>query len=84
VAERVRDGRTKEQIIAENLVSQALRGKQHAIAEVFDRLEGRPRQRVDLDVNDITKQLEGRSPQELHFIASALLRSAESGEWTTN
>ena len=83
VGETVPDGRTVEQCLVDKLVAQGLRGNQQAIAEIFDRLEGRPRQRVDLDINDITKQLEGRSAEELYFIASALLHYAEQGEWPT-
>ncbi len=69
-----KDGRTVEQQLAAQLVREALRGrnKRAAIAEIFDRLEGRPKQH--LDVNDITKQMEGRSSKEL-------IAFAETGRW---
>jgi hypothetical protein len=40
--------------------------------EILDRLEGKPRQA--LDFNDITKQLQGRTQEEL-------LAYAETGRW---
>lgn len=74
IAETLKDGRTVEQAVADELIRQALRGRRRlpAIAELFDRLEGKPRQVVDL--NDVTKQLEGRSDAEL-------LHYAETGKW---
>ena len=67
-------GRTVEEALAAELVRQALRGRRRlvAIAEIFDRLEGKPRQA--LDFNDITKQLQGRTEEEL-------LHYAETGKW---
>jgi serine/threonine protein kinase len=74
VAEVTADGRTVEQAIVDELISQALRGPKRlqAIAEILDRLEGKPRQA--LDFNDITKQLQGRTQEEL-------LAYAETGRW---
>jgi hypothetical protein len=74
VAEVTADGRTVEQAIVDELISQALRGQKRlqAIAEILDRLEGKPRQA--LDFNDITKQLQGRTQEEL-------LAYAETGRW---
>jgi hypothetical protein len=74
VAEVTADGRTVEQAIVDELIHQALRGRRRlvAIAEILDRLEGKPRQ--SLDFNDITRQLQGRTDAELlHF--------AETGKW---
>jgi hypothetical protein len=74
VAETLKDGRTIEQAVADELIRQALKGRRRlqAIAELFDRLEGKARQQVDL--NDITKQLQGRSDAELLYFA-------EHGTW---
>jgi hypothetical protein len=74
VAEVTPDGRTIEQVLVDELIEQALRGRRRlvAIAEIFDRLEGKPRQA--LDFNDITKQLQGRTQEEL-------LHYAETGRW---
>ncbi len=69
-----KDGRTTEQQLAAKLVHEALKGryKRAAIAEIFDRIEGKPKQQ--LDVNDITQQMQGRSNEEL-------MRFAETGKW---
>jgi hypothetical protein len=74
VAEVIPDGRTIEQALVDELVSEALRGRRRlpAIAEIFDRLEGKPRQA--LDFNDITRSLQGRTQEEL-------LHYAETGKW---
>jgi hypothetical protein len=74
VAEVGKDGRTVEEALADELVRQALRGRRRlvAIAEIFDRLEGRPRQSVDL--NDVTRRLQGRTDAEL-------LAFATTGKW---
>lgn len=68
------DGRTIEQAIVDQMIHEALRGRRklQAIAEIFDRLEGKPRQVLDL--NDITKQLQGRTDAELLYYA-------ERGTW---
>ncbi len=68
------DGRTVEESLARALVHEALHGRRKltAIAEIFDRLEGKPKQQLDL--NDITKQMQGRSNEEL-------IKFAETGKW---
>jgi hypothetical protein len=67
VAETGADGRTVEDQLVEVLVQEALRGKHRlpAVEAIFDRLEGRSIQRVD--VNDGTADLRGRSDAELQF-----------------
>jgi hypothetical protein len=74
VAEVSPDGRTIEQVLVDELIEQALRGRRRlvAIAEIFDRLEGKPRQ--SLDLNDVTKRLQGRTDAEL-------LAFATTGKW---
>ena len=51
----------------EVLVQEALRGRHRlsAVEAIFDRLEGRSTQR--LDVNDVTADLRSRSDEELQF-----------------
>jgi hypothetical protein len=68
VAETIPDGRTIEQAIADELVNEALRGRRRlpAIAEIFDRLEGKAKQSVDLDVKE---RWPGRSIEELDYFA---------------
>jgi hypothetical protein len=63
---------TMEEIIVLQLVQMAAKGDLLAIREIFDRMEGKPRQA--LDFNDITKQLQGRTQEEL-------LHYAETGRW---
>ncbi|MGA9813325.1 MAG: DUF5681 domain-containing protein [Terriglobales bacterium] len=67
VAEAGADGQTIEDQLVEVLVQEALRGKHRlpAVEAIFDRLEGRSIQRVD--VNDVTADLRGRSDAELQF-----------------
>jgi Family of unknown function (DUF5681) len=67
VAETRADGRTIEDQLVEVLVQEALRGKHRlpAIESIFDRLEGRSIQRVN--VNDVTADLRNRSDAELQF-----------------
>ncbi len=74
VAGETKDGRTIEQAIVDELIRQALRGRKklQAISEIFDRLEGKPRQALDL--NDITRDLQGRTDEELRIFA-------ETGRW---
>lgn len=69
VAETADDGRTIEANLVDALITEALKGNSRlaAIQTVFDRLEGRPKQQVDF--NDITKALAGRSNEELEFYA---------------
>ena len=74
VAETVKDGRTVEQELAQTLVREALHGRRKltALAEIFDRLEGRPKQQLDL--NDISKEMQGRTNDEL-------IAFAQTGKW---
>jgi hypothetical protein len=63
------DGRTVEDLLVEALIQEAFVGKNRmaALAYVFDRLEGRPRQEVD--VKNITEELRTRTDDELqHFL----------------
>jgi hypothetical protein len=66
------EGESAEQLIARKLVTLTKRGNLAAIRECFDRVEGRPRQQLDL--NDITRQLQNRSDAEL-------LQFAQTGKW---
>lgn len=61
------DGRSVEEVLVDTLLQEAFTGKNRmtALAYVFDRLEGRPRQEVDL--KDITEHLRARSDEELRF-----------------
>ena len=67
IAEAGQDGRTIEERLVAALVEEALRGKHRlaAIEVIFDRLEGRPAQRLDLA--DVTSDLRSRSTEELQF-----------------
>ena len=67
VAEVDADGRTIEARLVEVLVNEALDGKNRlpAVEIIFDRLEGRSRQR--LEVADVTAQLRDKSDEELQF-----------------
>lgn len=61
-----------EELIARKLIRLALSGNLLAIRECFDRTEGKPRQQLDL--NDITRHMQGRSNEELIFFA-------QTGKW---
>jgi hypothetical protein len=61
-----------EELLAKKLVRLALRGNLAAIRECFDRTEGKPR--MALDLNDVTRELQGRTDGEL-------LHYAETGKW---
>jgi hypothetical protein len=67
VAEVAPDGRTVAQHIAAMLVEESLRGRNKiaAASVILDRLEGRPAQQLDL--NNITQDLAGRTDDELRF-----------------
>jgi hypothetical protein len=67
VAEIDANGQTIEARLVEVLVSEALDGKNRlpAVEIIFDRLEGRSRQR--LEVADVTAQLRDKSDEELQF-----------------
>jgi hypothetical protein len=68
------DGRTVEELLIEALIAEALKGRNRlpAIQTVFDRLEGKPKQQVDL--NDISESMCDRSDEELKFFI-------EHGKW---
>ena len=70
------DGRTIEQQLVDVLVQEALRGRHRlaAVATIFDRLEGRARQQIE--VADVTKELREKSDDELRF-------HLEHGRWPT-
>jgi hypothetical protein len=65
------EGQAAEELIAQKLVDLAKAGDLAAIRECFDRIEGRPKQSVDLDV---TERFPGRSIAELE-------RFAEKDRW---
>jgi hypothetical protein len=67
VAEVDTKGRTIESLLVEVLVNEALDCKNRlpAVEIIFDRLEGRSRQR--LEVADVTAQLRDKSDEELQF-----------------
>jgi hypothetical protein len=67
LAEVGQDGRTVEERLVAVLVEEALRGKHRlaAVEAIFDRLEGRPAQRLDLA--DVTSDIRSRSTEELKF-----------------
>ena len=61
-------GRTYAEIVAENLIEIACGegpGAVHAANEIADRIEGRPRQSIE--VADITAEIRNRSDEELQF-----------------
>jgi hypothetical protein len=66
------EGQSAEEVIAQRLVQLAVSGDLAAIRECFDRMEGKPRQ--SLDLNDVTKRLQGRTDAEL-------LAFATTGKW---
>jgi hypothetical protein len=73
------DGRTVAEQIAQMLVDESLRGKHRVAAAtlILDRLEGRPPQQLNL--NNITHDIAGRSDAELrHYLDHG--RWPESGE----
>ena len=61
------DGRSVAEHVAEALVDESLRGRQRIAAAslILDRLEGRPPQQLDL--NNITGELDHRRDDELRF-----------------
>ncbi|MGE5057242.1 MAG: DUF5681 domain-containing protein [Acidobacteriota bacterium] len=68
----VTNGLVAEAVIARKLVNLAKRGNLAAIRECFDRTEGKPRQQLDL--NDITRELQNHTDEEL-------LHYATTGKW---
>ena len=69
VAEPASDGATVEQELVRVLILEALKGRNRlaAIQTIFDRLEGKPKQQLDL--NDITRSMANRSSKELEHFA---------------
>jgi hypothetical protein len=67
VSEVGQDGRSVEQQLVDVLLHEALRGRHRlaAVEVIFDRLEGRSRQHID--VNDVTQELRQKSDDELRF-----------------
>ena len=67
VSETGTDGLTVEQQLVDVLVHEALRGRHRlaAVEAIFDRLEGRASQRIQ--VADITQELRLKSDDELRF-----------------
>jgi hypothetical protein len=67
VAEVSADGRSIEEQLVEVLVQEALGGRNRlpAVEIIFDRLEGRARQSIE--VADVTRELRGKSDAELQF-----------------
>jgi hypothetical protein len=67
VAEIGPDGRTLEEKLISVLLQEALHGRHRlaAVEVIFDRLEGRARQH--LDVADVTKELKEKTDNELRF-----------------
>jgi hypothetical protein len=67
VSEVGQDGRSVEQQLVDVLLHEALRGRHRlaAVEVIFDRLEGRSRQHID--VNDVTQELRQKSDVELRF-----------------
>jgi hypothetical protein len=61
------DGRSLEERLVTVLVQEALRGRQRlaAVAVIFDRLEGRAHQQIQ--IADVTKELREKSDDELRF-----------------
>jgi hypothetical protein len=81
VSEVGKDGETNEQKLVDVLIYEALKGRKRlaAITTIFDRLEGKPRQQ--LDFNDITESLQGRSEEELlHYAQHGRWPNEENGE----
>jgi Family of unknown function (DUF5681) len=61
------DGRSLEERLVAVLIQEALRGRQRlaAVAVIFDRLEGRAHQQIQ--IADVTKELWEKSDDELRF-----------------
>lgn len=71
IAEVGPDGRSVEELLADALVEEALHGRNRlpAIQTIFDRLEGRPRQQIEVN-RDQFADLARRSDADLeHYIA---------------
>jgi hypothetical protein len=74
ITEVGQDGRSVEDLLVDALLREAFGGRNRmaALAYIFDRLEGRPRQA--LDIKSIQDDIHGRSDEELHFYL-------ENGRW---
>jgi hypothetical protein len=74
------NGRSIEEQLVDVLVQEALRGKQRmaAVEAIFDRLEGRARQQID--VADVTQELRQKSDDELRFYLTHFHWPEESQE----
>ena len=61
------DGRTTEEHLVSALIEEGLRGKHRvaAIEAILDRLEGKPKQRLDL--NDVSEDIRRRPTSDLEF-----------------
>jgi hypothetical protein len=84
VSQVVEDGRSVEQHLVDALIKEAFDGKNRmaALSYIFDRLEGRPRQQ--LDVKDITADLAARTDEELRFfLAHGCWPDTDQAEETT-
>jgi hypothetical protein len=69
LAEKSDDGRTYEERLVAVLMDEALKGRNRvaAVIAIFDRCLGKPAQQLNL--NDITRLLQGRSEEELMYYA---------------
>jgi hypothetical protein len=75
------DRRTVEDLLIEALIEEAFMGRNRmaALAYIFDKLEGRPRQGVD--VKNITEELRTRNDDELrHFLAHGAWPESRDGQ----
>ena len=61
------DGRSIEELLVAALIEEAFcrRNRMAALAYIFDRLEGRPSQQIE--VADITRELREKTDEELRF-----------------
>ena len=75
------DEHTYGSLIAQRLVQLAMSGEIAAIREVFDRLEGRPRQPIELSVEDRRRDLVGRAIEAL-MVDAAIDRDQAIDELT--
>ena len=67
VSQVVDDGRSVAEHLVDALIKEAFEGKHRmaALSYIFDRMEGRPRQQ--LDVKDISADLADRTDEELRY-----------------
>ena len=62
--------RAEEEELMNVLLDKALDGDLQSIKEVFDRLEGKPKQSVDVEANIVAREAKELSDDELANIAS--------------